>query len=304
MSSIMCWPVTADEHRRVSRLDGDAVVRAIRAAGGPVLAIREPMQGGEVGAFLVERGDGTEWILTVAPPLLPGEDGTPFDDALELMELARDWGVPVPRYETVIPLPDGSLAVLQERVQGVPVTEATPALVDHVLGLAEIRRNLVAGTRFDGRGFDLYLTATGPGFCHHEPMRTHSDATRDLLARIEAIGAEYGDELSGSDLVHLDYTLGNVLVYEDDPDRVAAIVDWDGARAGDLAIDLAILRFDLSWRAPALGLDVEETLRNEIDDATFLQVWAHASLRLVDWSIRHYPPEVVDHWVGLSFRHL
>ena len=279
-------------------------MRAIRAAGGPALVIRAPMQGGEVGAFLVERDDGTEWVLTVAPPRFPGQDGTPFDDALELMGLARDWGVPVPRYETVIPLPDGMLAVLQERVRGVPVTEVSAALVDHVMGLAEIRRNLVAGTRFEGRAFDLFLTTSGPGFCHHEPMRTHSEATRSLIDRIEAIGAQLGSELSGSDLVHLDYTLGNVLVHEHDPNRVAAIVDWGGARAGDLAIDLAILRFDLSWRAPALGLDVEDTLRNEIDDATFLQVWAHASLRLVDWSIRYYSPEVVDHWVALSYRHL
>jgi len=85
---------------------------------------------------------------------------------------------------------------------------------------------------------------------------------------------------------------------------VAAIVDWGGARAGDLALDLAILRFDLSWRAPAIGDEVEQTLRNEIDDATFLRVWAHASLRMVDWSIRHYPDDVVDFWVALAQRHL
>jgi aminoglycoside phosphotransferase (APT) family kinase protein len=186
----------------------------------------------------------------------------------------------------------------------VPVTHATPALVDHVLGLAEIRRNLVAGTRFDGRGVRLFLTGSGPGYCHHEPMRVHSETTRALLERIERVGADYGDELTGTDLVHLDYTLGNVLVHEDDPDRVAAIVDWGGAGAGDLAIDLAMLRFDLSWRAPDLGLEVEQTLRNEVDDATFLKVWAHASLRMVDWSIRHSQQENVDFWVSVSQRHL
>jgi Phosphotransferase enzyme family len=295
--------MSADEHRPVSRLDGDEVVRAIRAAGGPSLTVRAPMREGAVGAFAVQRDDGTEWILTVDPPRRLGEDGTPFDDALELMELARDWGVPVPRYDAVIPLPDGSVAVLQERVVGVPVTETTAALVDHVVGLAEVRRNLVAGTRFAGRGFNLFLTTSGPGFCHHDPLWVHSDATRALLVRIEAVGADCGDVLTGADLVHLDYHLGNVLVHEDDHDRVAAIVDWGGARAGDLAVDLAILRFDLSWRAPGIGLDVEQRLRNEIDDATFLQVWAHASLRLVDWAIRHHPQDV-DHWVALAHRHL
>jgi len=296
--------VSADEHRPIPRLDGEAVVRAIRAVGGPTLVLREPMVGGSIGAFAVERDDGTEWILTVAPPMAPGETGSPFEDARELMGLAQDWGVPAPRYERVIPLADGSAAILQERVHGVPVTTATPALVDHVLGLAEIRRNLVAGTRFDGRPFPLHLMTSGRGFCHHEPMRTHSVATRALLERIEAIGAEYGDELAGSDLVHFDYTLGNVLVRAHDPDCVAAIVDWHGARGGDLAIDLAILRFDLSWRAPALGLDVEATLRNEVDDATFLKVWAHASLRMIDWSIRHHESDVVDYWIEFAHRHL
>ena len=118
-----------------------------------------------------------------------------------------------------------------------------------------------------------------------------------------AVGSEFGDDLTGNDLVHLDYHLGNVLVREDDHDRVAAIVDWGGARAGDLAIDLAILRFDLSWRAPDIGLEVEQWLGNEIDDVTFVQVWAHASLRLVDWAIRHHPQDV-DHWVAMAQRHL
>jgi len=295
--------VPADEHRPVTRLDGDEVVRVILAAGGPRLEIREPMREGAAGAFAVVRDDGTDWILTVASPRVPGDDERRFDDALELMELARAWGVPMPRYEAVIPLPDGSAAILQERMPGVPVTEVTAALVDHVVGLAELRRNLLVGTRFEGRGIDLFLTRSGPGFCHHEPLRTHSDATRALLARIEAIGAEYGDMLTGTDLVHLDYHLGNVLVHEHDHDRVAAIVDWGGARAGDLAVDLVLLRFDLSWRAPTFADDVEQTLRNEIDDATFLRVWGHASLRLVDWSIRHHPQDV-DHWVALAHHHL
>ena len=261
------------------------------------------MREGAVGAFAVVRDDGTEWILAVDPPRVSGDDDTRFDDALELMELARAWGVPAPRYEAVIPLPDGRVAVLQERMPGVPVTETTGALVDHVVGLAELRRNLLVGTRFEGRGFNLFLTSSGPGFCHHEPLRVHSDATRALLARIEAVGVEYGDVLTGTDLVHLDYHLGNVLVDERDHDRVAAIVDWGGARAGDLAVDLAILRFDLGWRAPAIGLEVEQTLANEIDGDTFLRVWAHASLRLVDWAIRHHSHDV-DHWVALSHRHL
>ena len=57
------------------------------------------------------------------------------------------------------------------------------------------------------------------------------------------------------------------------------------------------------WRAPPIGLEVEQTLANEIDGETFLRVWAHASVRLVDWAIRHHSHDV-EHWVALSHRHL
>jgi len=32
-------------------------------------------------------------------------------------------------------------------------------------------------------------------------------------------------------------------------------------------------------------------------------VWAHASLRLLDWSIRHHPHDV-EHWATAAGRHL
>jgi hypothetical protein len=33
------------------------------------------------------------------------------------------------------------------------------------------------------------------------------------------------------------------------------------------------------------------------------RVWAHLSLRLVDWSIRHHPADV-EHWLRVAERHL
>jgi aminoglycoside phosphotransferase (APT) family kinase protein len=50
--------------------------------------------------------------------------------------------------------------------------------------------------------------------------------------------------------VHYDYHLGNILVDPHDPSRVTAILDWDGARPGSVAIELAVLAFDLTHRSP------------------------------------------------------
>ena len=82
------------------------------------------------------------------------------------------------------------------------------------------------------------------------------------------------------------------------------MIDWGGARPGDLGVDLAILAFDLTWRSPGPPQQrVEAHLRRTTDPDTFARVWAHASLRLVDWSIRHHPGDV-DHWVAVARRHV
>jgi hypothetical protein len=54
------------------------------------------------------------------------------------------------RYEAVVPLADGSVAVLQKAVNGITPTDVTPRLIDHVLELVDLRRGLVTGTEFTG----------------------------------------------------------------------------------------------------------------------------------------------------------
>lgn len=289
-----------DELRATRSPDPAHLVAAIAAAGGPRVELAGQLPGGSVGAWLVQRADGTRSVLTWSPPAPFGIAEGAFDAARALMEVAAGAGVPLPRYEDVVDLPDGSVAVLQEHVMGTAPTAVTPALLEHAVALADLRRGLASGAVGARESCALHLTAPGPGFCHHEPLRRHGPETRALLGRIESVGRSEGDTLDGTDVLHFDYTFANVLV-GDDPDRVVAVVDWDGARPGRLVLDLVILRFDLSWRAPDLGDRLERTL---VDDPGFLRAWAHQSLRLVDWSIRHEPEPVVDHFVGLARRHL
>lgn len=291
------------ELRTVARLDAPRVVAAITAAGGPSVELVRPLAGGAVGAWLVRRAGGGLSVLTWSPPPPPGVAAGAFGAARTLMGLARAAGVPTPRDEDVIALADGGVALLQEHLPGVPPSTASAALVDRVVELAELRRGLLRDTRFADEPCPLHLTTSGPGFCHHEPLRRHSAETRSILDRIEAIGAELGDSLTGDDLVHFDYTLGNVLVDEHDPHRVVGVVDWDGARAGDLVLDLVVLRFDLSWRAPDVGDRLGRQVVEATDERAHRLAWAHVSLRLIDWTIRHQP-EAVDHWTTLARRHL
>ncbi len=290
----------------VGRDDHAAVVRAVRDAGGPELQLVASLGPGAHGAALVRWPDGHEGILKRHDPLPPGAptsgDGT-MAQAIELADRARAVGVPAPRTELVLALADGAAASVQERAFGVPVEVVTPGLVDQLLELADRRRGLLRGTSFAARPLDLYLTHDGPGFCLHGPLRDHDDRTRGLLRDIQVQGAAQRDPVPTDDLVHLDYHPGNVLVHPEDPSVVTAVVDWEGARAGPIAIDLAILAFDLSWRDAAESARVARHLTATTEPVLLRSVWAHAALRLVDWSLRHFPGDL-DHWLAVSRRYV
>lgn len=289
---------------RVKPIDAPAVVAAIAAAGGPRVELVERLPGGAGGAWLVSWDDAHHSVLTWAPPLHDGQPDGSFDRALAMMDLASANGVPLPRYEAVVPLADGSVAVLQQVVDGITPREVTSGLIDHLLELVDLRRGLVVGTEFSAARLPLYLRHDGPGFCLHGPLRAASSETAVLLDAIEATVDPDDDVLIGGDVVHFDFHLGNVLVAPDAPDRVTAVVDWAGATPGQVELDLAILAFDLTWRSPGpIQQRVERHLLDTADDRVFAKVWAHASLRLLDWTIRHHPHDI-DHWTTIARRHL
>lgn len=121
----------------------------------------------------------------------------------ELARIARDAGVPAPRYELIAELPSVTAAV-QELLPGTP-----PAAVSRqtVMSMVEVNgrlRGLLAG-RADPPPASLYLRADGPGFCLHGPMASYDQRTAILLGQIEEAGAELPEHLAGDDLVHFDF---------------------------------------------------------------------------------------------------
>jgi aminoglycoside phosphotransferase (APT) family kinase protein len=287
----------------VRPLDLPLLVAAVAEAGGPDLEVIGRLAGGAVGAGLVRHADGHESVLTWAPAPPPGTSQLfRLDRAAPLLDVARAVGNPVPAYEAVVPLADGGAVVLQERVDGVPVSVTTARLVEHAVELAQRRRGALADDTATAPSPPFLLTS-GPGFCHHDTLRTYDDASRALLERVERIGDELGETLDGADLVHFDYTLGNVLVARGDPEHIVAVIDWDGVGRGDVTLDLVTLAFDLSWRSTGLSESVASLARDTSSSAVFAQVWAHMGLRMVDWSIRHHP-DTVEWWLGVARRHV
>ncbi len=295
---------TPDPLAPVPRLDAAGLLAQLRDATGTDLELIGSLSGGQVGAALVRWPDGREGVLT--------HWGDASDDAWtriertgELLGIARDAGIPAPRYDLVTRL-SGRIAVVQERLPGTPPAAADVHLAETMVEIAGRGAGLLHG-RPDVPAAELYLLRSGPGFCVHASLAQHDDRTRRLLAVIRRIGFESPTAMSGDDLVHLDFTTGNVLV--DRTGAVTGVVDWDAIGRGDHRFALVTLRFDLAAPArdardgsarAAAARWLDARLDSVLDPGTLRIYWAHMGLRMVDWAIRHHGPDDVDRWLTVA----
>jgi aminoglycoside phosphotransferase (APT) family kinase protein len=280
------------EFPRVARLDAGVVVRELATATGIHLALDGMCPGGQVGAAYVRWPDGHRSVLTCMPP--GHADAARRTESL--LAAGRAHGVPAPRYELVAELPS-AVAIVQELLPGAPPAVTGRRTVESMIEANRRCRGILAG-RHDLPNPSLYLRADGPGYCQHGPLAHYDRRTARLLAEVEEIGAAVPEQLAGDDLVHFDFHPENVLV--DAAGAVTGVVDWDGAGRSNGYLDLFTLRFDLAHRAPDLGRWLGERLRAAASEEVILACWAHMSLRLVDWSIRHYAASYVTTWLEVA----
>ncbi|NUT21257.1 MAG: phosphotransferase [Hamadaea sp.] len=241
--------------------------------------------GGEVGAAYVRWPDGTRSVLTSGRPA-----------SVALIPVARAAGIPAPDYLLCV-----DDLVVQELLPGVPPATLDDDVLRQLLAVHDRFAGLLPDGSVPGAGrplldpsrpLELFLRRSGPGFCVHETLAAYDARTRALLARVREAG-EQRDVADGDDLVHIDFHPGNTLF---DGGTLTGVVDWDGAGRGDHAFDLVTLRFDVALRNPALLPAVDERLAVLAPDR-LRAYWAHMSLRLVDWAIRHHGPDEVGFWL-------
>jgi hypothetical protein len=276
--------VTRSEWAPVRRLDPARVLDRLAEHTGVRLRLAGMSSHGEVGAAYVTWPDGHRSVLTHGP-----------GHVAPLLDIARAAGIPAPRYELAVDLGDDAV-VVQELLPGVPPSTVDRALVDRMLGLHDRFAGLLADHP-ELPLVELYLRRSGPGFCLHEPLAGYDRRTARLLDRIRAVGAER-DTADGDDLLHMDFHRGNVLV--DPAGRITGLVDWDGAGRGDAALDLVTLRVDLATQAPEVGRWLDGVLAERVPAGRLRAYRAHQSLRMVDWSIRHFGPAEVAFYLDLT----
>ena len=284
-------PASPHGFPRVARLDADVALRQLADVAGVRLELEGPCPGGQVGAAYVRWPDGRRSVLTSRPP----GSSSAARRTESLLAVGRAHGVPAPRYELVQELPDAVL-IVQELLPGSPPAAVGRRTVESMLAVNRRCRGILADR--DDPAPSLYLREDGPGFCLHQPLAGYDRRTARLLAAIEEAGAAVPECLPGDDLVHFDFHPENVLV--DPAGAVTGVVDWDGAGRSHGYFDLFTLRFDLARRAPELGRWLAAQLQGTAPDGVVLACWAHLSLHLVDWSIRHFSAPYVTTWLGVA----
>jgi aminoglycoside phosphotransferase (APT) family kinase protein len=273
----------------VAKLDAEQLMAEVNGRTGAGLRYVGRAADGQVGAAFVRWPDGRDGVLTRGAGSLEELRRT-----ADVLEAARERGLPVPRYELLAEVPAG-VGVVQERLPGRPPAEVDRPLLETMIALTE----QFAGLAADLPVPSMYLLESGPGFCLHESLRRYDDRTRRLLDWVHQVGRDEPGGMSGDDLVHLDFHTGNVLI--DDAGEISGIVDWDGIGRGDRRFALVTLRFDAYWRLPGQSLGWFDELLHAILEPELLRLfWAHMSLRQVDWAIRHHGVADVDRWLSFA----
>ncbi len=278
---------------RVARLDAQQLADALFDQTALRLDVEGPCPGGEVGAAYVRWPDGHRAVLTWRPDIALAEVR---QGPLAVVDALRAVGYPAPATELAAQV-GTSVVVVQELLPGSKIDYLDAPVLDQALALNRLHTGRLAG-RPDVPLMKLYLRGDGPGFCLHEPLRQFSRRSAALERWIRQVGDEHGDQLAGDDAVHCDFHPGNMLASNG---AITGVVDWDGGARGDCRLDLVTLRFGvLPGRCDPVVTDRLDTILDGLPAATLRPAWAHMSLRMADWAIRHFGAGEVGYWLALA----
>lgn len=276
--------------QRAEKLDAERAVSALHDESGVLLTLDGPCPGGQVGAAYVRWPDGHRSVLKWRPnSTLAALRSGP----IAIAETLRSTGYPAPAVELAAQIGDAVVTV-QELLPGTKIDHFDTRFLDQALALN--RRQAHALTDHpDVPVAPLYLRTDGPGFCLHEPLRQFDRRTAALERKITALDVEH---LSGDDAMHLDFHPGNLLAVDG---TITGVIDWDGGGRGDRRFDLVVLRFGLESE-PSTGEAIArlDAVLDTFPDDVLVPAWAHMSLRLTDWAIRHLTPADVEKWLDLA----
>jgi aminoglycoside phosphotransferase (APT) family kinase protein len=221
---------------------------------GAVTATRIGEGGGSNFSFLLERTDGSRFVLRrpPRPPLPPTAHDVVRESRLQLA--LAPLGIRVPNIRAVCE--DESLLgvpfYVMDYIEGHVITTELPAPLD---AEPSARRGLaddLVDTLVEIHAADVSTPGLAafarPGNYNERQVRRFSqlwqiNQTRDLPL-VDKVGlwlAEHVPQQLPPTVVHGDYRLGNMIVSAGRPERIAAVLDWEMGTIGDPRADLGYL---------------------------------------------------------------
>jgi aminoglycoside phosphotransferase (APT) family kinase protein len=214
----------------------------------------EPLGGGLSNAtFLLRFGDGRDLVLR-RPPRAPGHPSAHnIVREARILSALTETPVPVPRVLTVCEDPHviGAPFYVMERVEGHVPLASLPAAFDRPVERRTVGESVVdalaAIHAIDVRETGLAQLGRPAGYLERQ-LRRHLELwehyrTRDLpeVAHVaEWLERELPDRGEVT-LVHGDFHPANVVLSNDGPPRIVAVLDWELATRGDPLADVGYL---------------------------------------------------------------
>ncbi|MEV6273568.1 phosphotransferase [Kribbella sp. NPDC051936] len=250
-----------------------------RTGSGLVLTGIADQVGGTSSAAFVAWPDGRAAAMTRTRTRLPimRQTATVLNDV-------RRRGLPVPEHQLVVELADGYVVVVQERLPGRHVdaldSTTSAAFVAMNNRFADLLRDHPRVPR--PRAFPGGRTGYG---AFERTVGQLGGRGRRLLERLLEADGGQPFRMTGDDLVHTDYTPGNVLFDADG--NVSGVVDWNsGVARGDRRYALLQMQSDMNQ------IDAELA---QLTPETRLSYQAHWVVDQVHESIlKGFPPERVE----------
>jgi aminoglycoside phosphotransferase (APT) family kinase protein len=210
--------------------------------------------GGSNFSFLLERGDGMRYVLRrpPRPPLPPTAHDVVRESGLQLA--LAPLGIRVPNIRAVSE-DDSLLGVpfyIADYIDGHVVTTGLPPPLDHDPSARRRLADDLVDTLVEIHAADVDTPALAaflrPGNYNERQVRRFSqlwevNQTRDLPTVMKVgrwLAANAPEQLPAT-VVHGDYRLGNMIVRREEPERIAAVLDWEMGAIGDPRADVGYL---------------------------------------------------------------